>query len=162
MWFEIILLFFCILVLYHLRNGAIFVPTNRLAVGQMVKLAAVRPGMRVADLGSGDGRIVIAFAQAGAIVDGYEINPLLSWWSKFQISRLRLGNARIVTASFWPVDLSAYDVVVVFGITHIMERLQKKLAEELHPDTLIISHIFKFPGWTPIIVEGGVRIYKIS
>lgn len=162
MWFEIILLIFCVLVLYYLRNGAIFVPTERKTVDQMVRLTRVKPGMRVADLGSGDGRIVVALAEAGATAVGFENNPILFIWSYLKIRRLHLPNASVQLKSFWSTDLSDFDTVIVFGMTHIMVRLQQKLTAELRPGTLVISHIFKFPDWQPIVEEAGLRIYKIS
>lgn len=48
--------------------------TSRYRVQAMIDLANVKPGERAADLGTGDGRIAIALAKAGAIVDAYELD----------------------------------------------------------------------------------------
>jgi len=157
---NLILLGFCLVVLYYLLNGAIPLPTRREAIEQMLKMVEVKSGMRVAELGSGDGRIVIAFAQAGAEVDGYEINPLLSWWSKTRLARKKIITAKICTQSFWSADLSQYNIIIVFGMTHIMERLRVKFEKELNPGTLIISNVFKIPGWQVVKEEGGVNLYR--
>ena len=158
----LILILFCLAVLYYLRHGAIFVPTGRQAVAAMVRLAQIKPGMKVVDLGSGDGRIVIAFAQAGVEAVGLEVNPILVWWSRWKIRQAGLPNAKIITKSFWSVDMADFDVdvVVVFGMTHIMEKLQEKLWRELKPGSLIISNIFRFPNQTPIQEEGSLRVYR--
>ena len=94
----------------------------------MIALAQIKPQTKAVDLGSGDGRIVIALARAGVDAVGYEINPILAWWSRIRIYRLGLqSRARIYNQSFWSADLSGFDVVMIFGITHIMGRLEKKL-----------------------------------
>lgn len=156
----IIFIVLCVVALFYLRNGAIPVPTRKDAILEMLKMAQVKPGMKVAELGSGDGRIVMAFAKAGAEVDGYEINPLLSFWSRHQISKNKISNARIYTKSFWSADLSAYDVVIVFGMTHIMNRLRVKFERELKPGAIVLSNIFEIPDWIPIAVRAGVRLYR--
>ena len=148
-------------VLYSLTQGAIFLPTYSRSVETMIRLAAVRPGIRAVDLGSGDGRIVIALAKAGARADGYEINPLLALWSRIKIKRAGLSSqAQIYTQNFWQADLSNYDVVMVFGMTHIMEKLEQKLQTELKPDAVVVSNIFQFPGWQKVRSENGVFVYK--
>ncbi|TSA46497.1 SAM-dependent methyltransferase, partial [bacterium] len=70
-------------VLYYFTQGALFVPTHRDKVKKIIELAHVQPGEKAVDLGSGDGRILIALAQAGADAHGFEINPLLIIWSRY-------------------------------------------------------------------------------
>lgn len=48
--------------------------TSRYRVQAMIDLANIKPGEKAADLGTGDGRIAIALAQAGAVVDAYELD----------------------------------------------------------------------------------------
>lgn len=112
---------------------------------------------KVAELGSGDGRVVKAFAQQGAIVHGFEINPLLSFWSRYNLRKVK--GVKIFSKSYWNVNLSEYDIIIVFGMTHIMNRLRIKFENELKPGTLVISNIFQIPGWVPTKEEGGVRVY---
>jgi cyclopropane fatty-acyl-phospholipid synthase-like methyltransferase len=160
-WLEILLLIVCGYGLYYLSQGAIFLPTQKDAVKTIVSLVATHGGARVVDLGSGDGRIVIALARAGAKIDGFEINWLLAFLSQIKIRRLGLQDqARIIHQNFWSADLSDYDVVVVFGITNIMARLEKKLQSELKPGTLIISNVFQFPGLAPAGHEQGIYWYR--
>ena len=147
--------------LAFLVRGASFLPTGAAAVNRMVAITAVRPGEMVADLGSGDGRIVIAFAKAGAEAHGYEINPLLVWWSRRKIARERLADrAFIHWRSFWKEDLSPFDVVVVFGMVHIMRPLENKLRRELAANTRIVAYVFPFPTWSHAREEGRVYLYE--
>src|SRR3990167_6554218 len=57
--------------------GAIYVPTGRTKIKKIIELANIKPGDRAVDLGSGDGRLVIALAKSGGESHGYEINPWL-------------------------------------------------------------------------------------
>eukprot|EP00750_Incisomonas_marina_P002626 INCI12519.2.p1 GENE.INCI12519.2~~INCI12519.2.p1 ORF type:complete len:369 (-),score=63.15 INCI12519.2:256-1362(-) len=63
---------------------------------------------------------------------------------------------------FWNVDLGHADVVIVYGLTPIMERLSQKLWNELKPGALIVSNVFSLPvqvGWRQVGGEDGVFIY---
>lgn len=158
---DLIIITFCGLVLYYLYQGAIFLPTHPKTVTKIVELANIKPGMKTVDLGSGDGRLVIALAQAGSLADGFEINPVLALWSKIKIKKTGISNTRIFTKSFWHEDLSQYEVVVVFGMTHIMDRLENKLTQELRENTIVISNIFKFSGLREVSNNEGVYVYRV-
>ena len=152
----------CLLFLYYLRNGAIYVPLNRRTLAVMLELAAPHPGLRVADLGSGDGRIVAAFARGQARCVGFENNLLLYWWSVWQLRRQGLRQyGQIRWANFWRQDLSEFDVVVVFGMTHIMGRLSRKLRSELKPGVRVVSCLFQFKDLNLTAAKDGVWVYRI-
>ena len=135
--------------LWTLVQGAPFVPSHRHAIEEVVELAALQPGERVAELGSGDGRLAIALArsQPTAIVVGFEINPLLVWVARRRVRRARVGNrVSIRRANFWKEDLGQYDVVTVFGIPHVMERLGRQLTRTARPGSRAVSNAFPIPG----------------
>ncbi len=102
---------------------------------------------RAVDLGSGDGRIAIALAQSGVPqIEGYEINPWLVLLSRQRIKKLGLTHKiTIHWQSFWHTDLSSFDLVIVYGIPYIMNRLFHKLASETKPGTIILSNGFPLP-----------------
>ena len=156
---DLILIIFCAVVLYHLYQGAIFLPTHPQTVKKIVEVAKIKPGMKAVDLGSGDGRLVVALAKAGFLADGFEINPALVLWSKIKIKQAGLNNARIFGKSFWATNLSQYDVVVVFGMSHIMDRLEDKFKSELRANTLIISNVFQFKDLTELESHDGIHVY---
>lgn len=160
--FSLAVFVFGIISLVYLRRGAIFVPSFRDKVDQMIRLANLKPGMKVADLGSGDGRIVIAAGKLGVQADGFEINPVLVLWSRIKIKRQKLNNARVYFSDFWSADLSQYDVIIVFGITHIMEKLGLKLSKELKNGAVVISNAFRFPNLTEIQNQDSIHIYRKS
>jgi precorrin-6B methylase 2 len=146
-------------------RGAIYFPTTPRGVREILEIADIKAGQRIVDLGSGDGRILIACAKRGATAVGYEINPLLVAQSRRAIRRAGLANAHAAGSatvhweSFWRIDLSQFDVVIVYGIPYIMRDLQHKLERELRPGTKIISNAFKFPGWTPVATERKIYLY---
>src|SRR5581483_7245070 len=130
----IILLIALYFLLRPIVHGAVYFPTSPKRVGMMLALAEVRAGETVVDLGSGDGRILIACAERGAVAVGYEVNPWLVWRSRRAIRRAGVGKlATVRWESFWRADLARYDVVMLYGITYIMRDLEKKFARELRP-----------------------------
>lgn len=141
-------------------RGAPFAPTDRKTMNRMLERAQVKPGERACDIGSGDGRIVIALAKAGAYADGFEINPLLVWWSKIRIKRAGLSQkARIIRKNLWQTDFSPYDVVALFGIPYIMKDLGDKLLAELKPGARVVSNNFAFPTWEAASRQDGIILY---
>ena len=157
-------LFFGVLAVSQIAamlRGAPFVPTTSSTLKRMLAMASIEPGEKVADLGSGDGRIVIAVAKTGAEAHGYEINPFLVWWSRYRIHREGLGNRAFVHwKSYWNEDLASFDVITVFGMTHIMKRLEKKLQKELRPSSRVVANSFALPTWPHSRREGRVFLYE--
>ncbi len=131
-----------------------FVATPEVVVRRMLQLAGVKPGEVVYDLGSGDGRIVIIAAELGARAIGVEIRKDLYEQSMARIKDRGLADrATIINASFYDVDISNADVVTMYLLTSVNERLKPKLERELRPATRIVTHDFEIPGWRPAVVE---------
>jgi hypothetical protein len=150
-----------VFIVWFLLNGAPYVPSKMAAVKRMARCANAGPGTRCADIGSGDGRIVIEMARVGAEAHGYESNPLLVWWSRRQIARAGLADrAFIHRENFWHSDFSSFNAVTLFGITHIMKRLGRKLQQELKPGALIVSNAFEFPGLQCVTQDDGIYVYQ--
>ncbi|HVS79625.1 MAG TPA: hypothetical protein VHF05_01470 [Candidatus Paceibacterota bacterium] len=141
-------LLLCLLKLGGFFRGAPYLPTNDATLERMMRAARISPGERMADLGSGDGRLVIAAALAGAEAEGYEINPLLVFLSKRAIAKRGLSErARIRRTSFWKADFRNCEVVTIFGVPSIMPKLEQKLLAELPVGARVVSHSFPFPSW---------------
>lgn len=157
---NLFLVLAAVFLLSTVIRGAPFVPTRHSAVARMVDLARVRPGEKAADIGSGDGRIVIAAARAGAVAHGFEINPVLVWWSRYKIRQAGLEHTAFVHwGSFWRKNFGEFDVVTVFGINRIMEELEKKLQKELRPGARVISYVFVFPTWKYERKDSAIFVY---
>lgn len=142
-------------------HGAPFVPTDPAKVNRLVRLAQVKAGDKVCDLGSGDGRLVMACARAGASVVGLELNPFLVWLSRWHIRQAGLEDrASVRQANLWQEDLSGFNVVLVFGAGGpMMSRLESKLMGELQPGARVVSNGFAFPNWQPANRDRSLYFY---
>ncbi len=150
-----------IVMLVWLYRGPFYVPTRRKYVPRIIAMLDLKEGERVVDLGSGDGRLLVALAHAGAEAHGYEHNPLLVLKSKQNVKREGVEDKAFVHMSnFWDVDTSQFDGVVVYGIPYIMTRLEEKLKKELRPGARVVSYSFPFPNWEPTKKEKAVYLYK--
>lgn len=126
-----------------------FIPTPAPVVDEMLRLARLQPGELLIDLGSGDGRIVIAAAAAGARAIGYEIDPTLVAASTAEIAALGLETrAAIRDSNLFDADLSEADVVTLYLSPAMNRRLIPQL-EAMKPGARIVSHDFDIPGIRP-------------
>ena len=106
----------------------------------------------VIDLGSGDGRVVIEAAKYGYRSIGYELNPGLvgisQVWATYDryapntTPWLSTGSASFYTRDLWSVNLEGADVIFVYGLSPIMERLSKKILDEA-PHSIVVSNVFE-------------------
>jgi SAM-dependent methyltransferase len=126
----------------------VITPTN--VVTAMLDLARVAPGERLVDLGSGDGRIVVAAAQRGAIALGIEIDERLVERSRETARRLRLADrATFVTQDLFETDLSSANVVTLYLLPDVNRRLAPRFLATLAPGTRIVSHDYGLGAWPP-------------
>lgn len=148
-------------MLFWLSRGAFFVPMPRSGVQRVIRLLALRGGEKAVDVGSGDGRLLIALAEAGAEAYGFEHNLLLVWRSRRNMRRAGLSHKAFVRwSNFWNEDFSSFDTVTIYGIPYIMGRLEKKLRAELRPGARVVSYSFRFPTWQPVKSEKRIYLYQ--
>ena len=107
-FFTLLILFLIILasvlffLIFTIFTGAPYVGTSKERVEDMVRISKIKKGQNTLDLGSGDGRIVIAMARKGAIAEGFEINPFYVLLSKIKIHTSGVSkNATIHWKNFW-------------------------------------------------------------
>lgn len=149
-------------VFFPLARGAIYDPSTPMQTTLMVDLAEVIPGERAVDLGSGDGRVLIALARRGAEAHGYEVNPALVLLSRRNIRRAGLeGKAFVHWRSFWRADLSRFTLVTTFQVDFVMGKMENKLKRELPNGARIVSHHWRFPDWPPETVRGDMYLYRV-
>lgn len=126
----------------------------------MIELARVQPKELAADLGSGDGRILIALAKSGAIAHGYEIDIRLIMESERIIKENDLQHLiSIHNKNFWEEDLSDYDIITVYPMPDVMKILEEKLLEELMPGARVLLNYYPFKTWQPETVKDNIYLY---
>ncbi len=142
-------------------GDAPYVPSKREHVRAMIRLAGITPNDRVVDLGSGDGRIVLAAIQAGAKEGtGYEIVPTLVWFSRFCAWHARLTTrAHFRCQSMWSADLSHTNVVFLYQLPSAMKPLEQFLIEQLPQGARIVSNGFLFPTLPLVRKDGDASLY---
>lgn len=157
----IALLFVIFVLLLPVTLGAPYVAIKPSVLEKLIIMAKVVPGEKAVDLGSGDGRIVIALARAGAEAHGYEINPILVWLARRNIRRAGLkGRAFIHCRSFRLVNFSSFNIVTVYGLKSIMKELEARLQKELPANGRVVSLTFHFPSWPPVDHQNGIYLYN--
>ncbi|KAF7698167.1 hypothetical protein HF521_004677 [Silurus meridionalis] len=132
-----------------------YIPASKRQVGNVMTLLKGRSG-GIADLGSGDGRIVLEASRLGfSPAVGYELNPWLLRLSRFHAWRTgHYDKVSYRREDLWKVNLSGYENITVFLAPSVLELLQKKLLAELPEDAVIVAGRFPFPDWTPCRTEG--------
>ena len=130
-------------------KDVVWVPTAHAVVDKMLEMANVTPRDYVIDLGSGDGRTVIAAAKRGARALGIEYNPDMVALSKRNAGIDGVSDrATFVQADIFESDFSQATVVTMFLLPNINVKLSPKLLL-LPPGTRIVSNTFNMGEWVP-------------
>lgn len=134
-----------------------YVPTPDQVVERMLDLADVQPSDYVIDLGSGDGRIVIAAAKRGASGHGIDLDP-----QRIAEARKNASNAGVddqimfMEANIFNTDFSEASVITMYLLPSVNKKLRPELLSKLEPGTEIVSHSFDMGEWKPdkeVVVE---------
>jgi precorrin-6B methylase 2 len=139
-------------------KDVVWVPTPAELVEAMLNLAKVTPQDFVMDLGSGDGRNVIAAAKRGARAMGVEFNPKMVELSRRTAAMAGVADrAQFVEGDMYEADISKASVMALFLLPSNMLQLRPKFLN-LRPGSRIVSNTFGIEGWTPdetVTVENG-------
>ena len=139
-----------------------FVPSPQEVVDKMIAVAGVKKGDVVYDMGSGDGRIVIAAAKKGARAVGFEIDGDLVKESRENIRKAGVEKlAEIRQQDILTVDFSPATVVTMYLLPDVNLKLKPNLQKQLKSGSRIVSHSFDMGDWKPDRVErvDGRTIY---
>jgi precorrin-6B methylase 2 len=128
-----------------------YVPTPPDVVDAMLKVANVSANDIVYDLGSGDGRIVIAAARDyGARGVGIDVDPRRIRESMENAEKNNVQDrVTFIKGDIFVEDISEATVVTMYLLREINARLQPKLLSELKPGTRIVSHAYSIGDWEP-------------
>lgn len=139
------------------KPDVIYYPTPPETVAEMLRLAKIKQGDVLYDLGSGDGRIPVAAAkQFGIRAVGIEIDPKLI--TEAEANARSAGVEELVrfrNEDMFRIDVSEANVVTLYLSEKLNVLLRPKLLRELRPGARIISHDFRMGDWKP---EQTVRV----
>jgi SAM-dependent methyltransferase len=138
-------------------KDVIWVPTPPTLVEKMLDMAGVTANDYVIDLGSGDGRMIIAAAKRGARTLGVEFEPGLVALARRRAAEEGVAErARFVEGDMFEADISEATVLALFLLPNNLEKLKPKF-ERLRPGTRIVTNGYQIAGWEPreIGVAGG-------
>lgn len=161
-----------------------YVATKREKIPTIIKLAGIKKEERVVDLGSGDGRLLLAAAQKGARAIGYEINPFLILLTRIKAylysysfensvrgptsrnpqslkrSDLQKGSVIVKRQNLWKANFKEADVIFVYGRRKDMPKFEKFVFKNAKKGTRIIVNTNPFPNKRPLKSESGIFLYK--
>ena len=128
-------------------KDVVWVPTSEALVEKMLDMAKVTSRDFVMDLGSGDGRTVIAAARRGATALGIEYDPDMVALSKYNAEKAGVTRrATFMKADLFDTDLSKATVITMFLLPEINLKLRPKILA-LKPGTRIVSNTFTMEKW---------------
>jgi predicted RNA methylase len=132
-----------------------FYPTPETVVERMLKLGELKPGEKMFDLGSGDGRVVIMAADKfKADATGIEIDPDLYKQSMDRIKSQGLEKrARIINGDIAAQNFSSANLLTVYLLPSSNDKIRPMLEKQLKKGTRVVSHDFQFAGWKPVKEE---------
>jgi len=128
-------------------KDVVWVPTPQVLVEKMLDMAHVTPRDVVMDLGSGDGRTVIAAARRGATGIGVEFNPKMVELSRKNARDAGVSRkATFIEGDLFEADLSKATVITMFLLPQINVKLRPEILD-LKPGTRIVSNSFTMEDW---------------
>jgi SAM-dependent methyltransferase len=130
-------------------KDVVWVPTPAALVEKMLDMAQVTPEDIVMDLGSGDGRNIIAAARRGARATGVEYNPdMVALSNRLAREAGVADTATFVEGDMFTADISRATVMALFLLPDNLERLRDTFMN-LRPGTRLVMNTFGIPDWDP-------------
>jgi hypothetical protein len=134
---------------YQEGKDVIWVPTPDEVIKAMLDMARVTPADYVIDLGSGDGRIVIAAAKRGARALGIEFNPDMVELSRESAQKEGVGDkASFVQGDIFASDFSKATVLTMYLLPTLNMKLRPQILQ-MKPGTRVATHAFSMEDWEP-------------
>lgn len=137
--------------------------TRSEVIARMLELAEVGPADHVIDLGTGDGRILIAAARdRGARGEGVDLDPVLVRRAQRNAEREGVSDrVAFRTENLFATPLGRASVLTLFLLPEVNLRLRPRILGEMRPGARVVSHAFDMGDWPPDARgrAGGARVY---
>ncbi|PID31838.1 hypothetical protein CR970_03670 [Candidatus Saccharibacteria bacterium] len=139
--------------------GAPYLPTLTPQVRVALDLLDLKPGQHMLELGSGDGKVMLAAVERGWRVTGYELNPILVLVSRWRLRQHR-DQATVVWGNFWRHTWTDADGIFSFNLQRQMLKLDTKIMKDCPKRPVrLASFAFTINGRKPVGQREGVFLY---
>jgi hypothetical protein len=139
--------------------GPPYLPTKRRNMDTALDMLQLQAGETMLELGSGDGRVLVAAAKRGIKVVGIELSPLLVIVSWLRTRRYR-KQVRIIWGNYFVVSWPPAEAIFTFMIPRQMPRLDTRIERWRQGRSVRLSSFaFSIPGKKPAVVRDGVFLY---
>jgi SAM-dependent methyltransferase len=135
-------------IVWSALRGAPYVPTQQKEILHFLSKADLKKNQIFIDIGCGDGRVVAtAVKKYGVKGMGIDINPLLIWLARFKAKIAHIDSVEFMVANAYTLPLKDADVIYLFLMPEMLNKLSKKIEKECKKEVLIICHGFKIRDW---------------
>ena len=141
--------------------GALWYPISNRELKRALDFCDAQTGERIVDLGSGDGRVLIAAAkQYDLLGTGIEIDPLKVWLSNFRVRRAGIQDrVNFVRANLFDYNYREADILFIHLTHQAMDKLFPDILDQLKPTVKILSYKFCIRGMTPDKVNADKTLF---
>lgn len=139
--------------------GPPYLPTLRRQTEVALDLLDLKPGQTMLELGSGDGRVVLAAAKRGWNVVGIELNPFLVVVSRLVTWRYR-SRVRIIWGGYFTVEWPEVQGIFTFMLPRYMGKLDRHVSQVYKRPVRLASFAFKIPGREVSATREGIFLYQ--
>lgn len=143
---------------------SLFVGTKDEIAARMIALSDPQPGETVADLGSGDGRLVIRAVKERPGVKGFgvDLDAKLVRESNANAFLAEVGDrAKFTQKNVFDADLSRVDVIYMWLFPELQRLLRPKILREARPGTRIVTQMFDMGAWQPDKIDDQAETVRL-
>ena len=161
---TLLLIFFILLAgmtIIPVFFGAPWHPLSDENIDRIIKFAGLRPGEKFYDLGSGDGRVLIAASKKKFVRGvGVEIDPIKVWLSRFFIMAGKLtSRISIHRANMFGFDVSEADVIYLYLTHQALDRLFPEILDRMKPSARIVCYRFCIRNLEPTKINEDKNLF---
>ena len=154
-------LLLAVMVIVPALFGAPWHPISRRDLKRALDFCDAKAGERLVDLGSGDGRVLIAAAKEYDLIGtGIEIDPIKVWLANLRVRWAGVQDkVKIVQANIFDTDYGEADILFIYLTHQALDRLFPKILEQLKPNVKILCYRFCIQGMTPDKVNSDKTLF---
>ena len=167
--YTLILLFSLVLaaiVIIPVLFGAPWHPLSNKNIDRIIKFADLKPGDTFCDLGSGDGRVLIAASRENCVRGiGVEIDPIKVWLSRCFTTTAKLSDKiRIYRGNMYDFDVTEADVIYLYLTHQALDRLFPEILNRMKPSARIICYRFCIRNLEPTKMnkDKNLFLYRVD